>query len=106
MAKKPNDQKRVQIKRGFFCPLTYETALSSLRAITNSLYIMIPFTVVLASNLFFLQLLLKIFKRKQMMLVAFCIENEAADYSERAVYVLLPTSNFLLSTQSYLKYLL
>lgn len=41
-----------------------------------------------------------------MMLVAFCIENEAADYSERAVYVLLPTSSFLLSTQSYLKYLL
>lgn len=99
-------RKEFKLREVFFCPVTYETTLSSLRAITNSLYITIPFTVVLASNLFFLQLLLKIFKRKQMMLVAFCIENEAADYSEHAVYVLLPTSSFLLSTQSYLKYLL
>lgn len=72
---------------------------------------MISLTFVLASNPRFLQLLHKIFNRKKMMLLAFCIEKKAADYSVESGCQCLclccsPPPYFLLTTQSYLRYLL
>uniref|UniRef100_A0A672V786 Contactin associated protein family member 5 n=1 Tax=Strigops habroptila TaxID=2489341 RepID=A0A672V786_STRHB len=46
-----------------------------------SYHIMVPLTFVLASNPHFLQFLPKVFSRKQMMLLAFCMGKKAPDYS-------------------------
>lgn len=77
-----NDLKGVQIK-GYFLPL--DLRIHFLFSDNSGLdHNMIPLTFVLASNPHFLQLLPKIFSRKQMMLLAFCIGKKAADYSVKS----------------------